>query len=118
MGFYDTRTWKIFGEGPAIENAAPLSAQGFNEGKGKPFTAEDVRFTKKDNQLYATFFGWPESKRLTIKNLTTANYRQIQKASLLGSSLDLKFSQNSNGLTIELPENKPALNYANVVKLV
>src|SRR5664279_3124631 len=39
---YSTRPWKIFGEGPAIEDVAPLKAQGFNEGKGKPFTAEDI----------------------------------------------------------------------------
>lgn len=41
---YGTRPWKIFGEGPAQESAAALSAQGFNEGKGKPFTSEDIRF--------------------------------------------------------------------------
>jgi alpha-L-fucosidase len=44
---YGTRPWKVFGEGPAIESAAPISAQGFNEGKGKPFGAEDIRFTVK-----------------------------------------------------------------------
>ena len=44
---YSTRPWKIFGEGPAIEDVAPLKAQGFNEGKGKPFTYEDIRFTIK-----------------------------------------------------------------------
>ncbi|HEU5397044.1 MAG TPA: alpha-L-fucosidase, partial [Verrucomicrobiae bacterium] len=42
---FDTRPWKVFGEGPASAGAR-LSAQGFNEGKGKPFTAEDVRFTQ------------------------------------------------------------------------
>ena len=33
---FGTRPWKVFGEGPASAGAA-LSAQGFNEGKGKPF---------------------------------------------------------------------------------
>lgn len=115
---YDTRTWKVFGEGPAIENTAPLSAQGFNEGKGKPFTSEDIRFTKKGEALYATFFGWPEGKKLLIKNLSPENYRPIQRISLLGGASGLKFFQNSTGLAIDLPDNTPALNYANVLKLV
>jgi alpha-L-fucosidase len=48
---FDTRPWKVFGEGPAITDAAPLSAQGFNEGKGKPFGAADMRFTTKGDTL-------------------------------------------------------------------
>ena len=38
-----------------------MSAQGFNEGKGKPFTAADVRFTQaKDGKtLYAIVLGAP-----------------------------------------------------------
>ena len=44
---YGTRPWKIFGEGPAQQAAAQLNAQGFNEGKGKPFTHEDIRFAYK-----------------------------------------------------------------------
>ena len=36
---FGTRPWKVFGEGPASQGP-PLRAQGFNEGKGKPVTAE------------------------------------------------------------------------------
>src|SRR5688572_25333353 len=32
--------------------AAALNAQGFNEGKGKPFTCEDIRFATKGDALY------------------------------------------------------------------
>jgi alpha-L-fucosidase len=42
---YETRPWHVFGEGPASAGAE-LSHQGFNEGRGKPFTAGDVRFTR------------------------------------------------------------------------
>jgi alpha-L-fucosidase len=60
-----------FGEGPASEGTA-LSGQGFNEGKGKPFTAEDVRYTvSKDGcTLYAIVLGWP-SGTTTLKSLGT-----------------------------------------------
>ncbi len=114
---YDTRPWKIFGEGPAIENAAPLTAQGFNEGKGKAFGAEDIRFVIKSEILYATFFAWPESRRVVIKNLSKEKYKAITKAQLLGASDSLSFNYTDEGLVIELPDTKPELSYANVLKL-
>ena len=114
---FDTRPWKIFGEGPAIESAAPLSAQGFNEGKGKAFGAEDIRFVTKGETLYATFFAWPESKRVVIKNLSKEKYKAITKAQLLGNSGNLVFNYTDAGLVIELPDAKSELSYANVLKL-
>jgi alpha-L-fucosidase len=114
---YDTRPWKIFGEGPAIENAAPLTAQGFNEGKGKTFGAEDIRFVAKNEILYATFFAWPETRRVVIKNLSKEKYKAISKAQLLGASDNLSFNYTAEGLVIELPDAKPELSYANVFKL-
>jgi alpha-L-fucosidase len=68
---YATRPWKIFGEGPAIQTAAPLNAQGFNEGKGKPLGAEDFRFTTKGNILFATFFAWPNNSKVLVKSMAT-----------------------------------------------
>jgi alpha-L-fucosidase len=55
---FGTRPWKVFGEGPASDGA-PISAQGFNEGKGRPFTAGDVRFTAKGDAVYAIVLGRP-----------------------------------------------------------
>lgn len=114
---FDTRPWKIFGEGPAIESAAPLSAQGFNEGKGKAFGAEDIRFVTKEEILYATFFAWPESGKIVIKNLSRDKYKPITKAQLLGAGANLSFTYTDAGLEIELPDTKSELNYANVLKL-
>ena len=114
---FDTRPWKIFGEGPAIESAAPLSAQGFNEGKGKAFGAEDIRFVAKGETLYATFFAWPESGKIVIKNLSRDKYKPITKAQLLGAGANLSFTYTDAGLVIELPDIKSELNYANVLKL-
>ena len=67
---HGTRPWKVFGEGPQMATAAPLSAQGFNEGKAKPFTAEDVRFTSKGDTLYAIVMGTPNAA-VSIKSLGT-----------------------------------------------
>lgn len=118
---YSTRPWKIFGEGPAQENAAPLSAQGFNEGKGKPFSAEDIRFTQKSKTLYATVMGWPQNGEVKIKALAeNSSHRDepINRVSLLGGMDHLQFERNSDGLVVKLPENRPKQFYANVLKIV
>jgi alpha-L-fucosidase len=105
---FDTRPWKIFGEGPASEGAA-LSAQGFNEGKGKPFTAEDVRFTTKGNALYAIVLGTPQQD-LQIKSLgTTAKLldKPVSNITLLGSTEKVQWLQSADALTIKAPEKTP-----------
>lgn len=112
-----TRPWKVFGEGPASEGTA-LVAQGFNEGKGKPFTAEDVRFTLgKDGSLYAIVLALPQ-KANTIKSLgTEAAGGKIKGAKLLGSSEMVQWKQTSEGLMIEPPKEKLKSDIAVVYKL-
>ncbi len=108
---YDTRPWKLFGEGPAIANAAPLSAQGFNEGKGKPFTHEDIRFTVKGNSLYAVALGWPESQQLIVKSILS-NAGTVE---LLGHG-KVEFTSGADGLKVQLPSQRPCEN-AYVLKI-
>jgi alpha-L-fucosidase len=65
---FATRPWKVCGEGPQLRDAPPLSAQGFNEGKGKPFTAEDIRYTSRGGVLYAFVMTRPEGE-VTLASL-------------------------------------------------
>jgi alpha-L-fucosidase len=113
---YGTRPWKVFGEGPAQEGAAALSAQGFNEGKGKPFGAEDIRYVTKGKTLFATALGWPTSGRLLLKSLPAGgpNYPgKIKQVELLGAPGKLKFEHTKDGLAVVLPTQKPnAIAYA------
>lgn len=105
---YATRPWKIFGEGPALENVAPLSAQGFNEGKGKPFTGQDIRFTAKGDTLYAIPLGAPTEGRVVIKSLGegSANYAgRVGKVELVPNKQALAFSRSPAGLVVELPDS-------------
>ncbi len=105
---FGTRPWKVFGEGPA-SRGAKLSAQGFNEGKGKPFTAADVRFTQKGKTLYAIIMGSPTNS-VRIKSLGTSAGlldKPVAKIGLLGSNEKLKWSQTTEVLTIEAPKAKP-----------
>jgi alpha-L-fucosidase len=114
---FATRPWKIFGEGPSLANAKPLTGQGFNEGAAKGFTAEDIRFTSKGDVLYATFFGWPENRKVVIKSLAKNKYKEITKVELLGSHANLSYTHTDEGLIVELPDNKDGLNYTNVLKI-
>lgn len=103
---HGTRPWKVFGEGPQMASAAPLNAQGFNEGRGKPFTAEDVRFTSKGETLYAVVMGKPTAA-ISVKSLgkdAKLLEKSISKIELLGSQEQIKWSQNAESLLIEKPE--------------
>ena len=117
---FSTQPWKVFGEGPASAGAQ-LTAQGFNEGKGKPLTSADVRFTQsKDGQvLYAIVLGAPVNG-VNIKSLgNSANLLSpsIGKIQLLGSSEELHWSRTGEALTIAQPQ-KITNRFANVFKIV
>jgi alpha-L-fucosidase len=119
---YSTRPWKIFGEGPAQVAATQLNAQGFNEGKGKPFTYEDIRFATKGDVLYATAMGWPQDGKLVIKSITKNSQhfqKEIQKVEWVPTKQSLSFERGENGLIVSLPEKaSDDLNYANVIKIL
>lgn len=104
---FATRPWKVFGEGPAMDSAVALTAQGFNEGKGKPFTAEDIRFTAKGDTLYAIALGVPANGKILIKTLSAGSEhypQQIGKVTLADLDQELKVRRTSEGLLVTLPE--------------
>ena len=107
---FGTRPWKVFGEGPASSGTA-LSAQGFNEGRGKPFTAQDFRFTTKGDTLYAIALGWPEDGKWTIKTLsTTQNLKgAIRDVQLLGAP-KVEWKRDQTGLSVTVPRQKHSEN--------
>ena len=51
---YGTRHWQTFGEG----STAVVDTH-MRERDDQPFTAQDIRFTSKDQALYAICLGWP-----------------------------------------------------------
>ena len=107
---HGTRPWKVFGEGPQMATAASLTAQGFNEGKAKSFTAEDVRFTSRGETLYAIVMGAPNAA-VCINTLGT-NAKLLNKViaeiRMLGSEEKLKWLQTADNLEIEKPQDQPS----------
>jgi alpha-L-fucosidase len=118
---YDTRPWAVYGEGPVAQEAAtPMSGAGFNEGKGKPFSPADVRFTAKGRTVFAFVMGWPESGKVLIEAMGSASAHlsgRIRRVELLGAKGALAFEQTAQGLQVTLPANIPALAYANALKI-
>ena len=99
---FGTRSWKVFGEGPA-SSGAKLTAQGFNEGRGKPFSARDVGFTQKGNVLYAIVLGWPTNEvriRSLGKSAQLRGPQSIKKIQLLGSKEKVQWDQPDEALLV------------------
>lgn len=100
---YDTRPWKIFGEGP-------LEIKTGRQGENKlPYSQDDIRFTAKDGNLYAIVLAKP-TKDITIKSLATGGVltKEVKSVSMLGSEEAIQFQRNADGLTISLPKELPA----------
>jgi alpha-L-fucosidase len=116
---YGTTPWFIAGEGPTqLEKNGP-----FNENNELRYTAQDIRFTAKDNILYATALDWPGEKIL-IKSLVakgrtwTGLYpSEIASISMLGDGNELKWEMTKEGLIVETPRVKPC-DYAFAFKIV
>ncbi|WBU89853.1 alpha-L-fucosidase [Cellulophaga omnivescoria] len=107
---YGTRTWEVFGEGPAKVVEGHLS-----EHKNKDNTEKDIRFTTKDGILYAIVLDWPKDK-VFITSLANTKH-QIKKIEMLGTNQKIVWEQTKNGLVIQ-PSKTKIGNYAFVYKIV
>ena len=101
---YGTRPWTVFGEGPT-----EVSEGQFTDTKRAVFTSEDIRFTTRENVLYAICLDWPADS-VTIRTLAAGSSMkadQIAEIRLLGFSAPLSWLQNETGLRIETPGGRP-----------
>ena len=82
----------------------------FHDTDTQPYTAEDFRFTKKGDVLYAIELGWPSNREAVIHSLgriALGDRAKIGSVVLLGSDSKLAFEQRADGLRIQLPEQNP-----------
>ena len=111
---HGTRPWETFGEGPTNVK----TGTGNVSNRPKAFTGEDIRFTTKGNTFYAIMMAWP-GKEVTIKSLPKGKklwFGNIKDVRMLGSNGSLKWTQNENGLTVQLPAGQPC-EYAFTLKI-
>lgn len=100
---FDTRPWKVYGEGPAADAVNPLDNAGFNEGKVQ-FSGKDIRFNRKGNILYVTTLGVP-TEDIIIKSLgKNSEPAKIKKIEMLGSKEKLFWKQSLDSLVIQRPK--------------
>ncbi len=97
---YETRPWRVFGEGPTkVEEGA------FTDTKRCPFTSEDIRFTAKGETLYAIVLKSPTNGQIQIKALGSNSeyaFSTIKSVSLLGEGNVVGWDLNANELMIEV----------------
>ncbi len=113
---YNTRPWVVFGEGSTVIEDGKHSNNA--ESKRKDFNKSDIRFTTNDDVLYATLMAWPgDEETITIKSINSTNYpASIVNIELIGHDGEISFTQNENGLEVELPAESPSP-YAQVLKI-
>jgi hypothetical protein len=74
------------------------------EGEHKPFTAADIRFTRKGNLLYAICLDKPaEAVRIEALGKSSAAGIEIVEIKRLGAAEPLVWSCDDNALTIRMP---------------
>ena len=103
---FATRPWDIYGEGPFKAPGGVMS-----EGEARPFSHEDIRFTTKDGALYAIAQDWPDNNFMVVTSMAAGSPQRkgrIERVELLGQGQPLDFELGLGGLTVKLPDARPA----------
>ena len=114
---YETRPWKRYGEGPNL-----IKSGSFEGNSVSSLGANDIRFTrnKANNVIYAIVLGVP-SGSISVSSLGTSaatNPGKIEHIGLLGTTESLKWKQNGEALSVELPKGyHPNTYYAVALKI-
>jgi len=114
---YETRPWKISGEGPNM-----VKAGSFQGGSVNKLGEKDIRFTrnKANNVIYAIVLGWP-SEPILVESLglsATISPGRIDRVQLLGTDAKVVWSQEPKALRAELPKSyRPAVDFAAALKV-
>ena len=111
---YDTRPWKVYGEGPTR-----VGEGAFTDTKRDAYSGRDIRFTTRGDTLYATLLGWPERGEAIVQSLGAEMClygRPIGNVELLGCPAALKWTLTRQGLKVRLPGEWPC-DHAWVLKI-
>jgi hypothetical protein len=90
-GIYGTSPWIIAAEGPT--NLGDIQRQGFNE-SDVVYTGEDIRFTVKGDDIYATFLAWPGEQAV----ITTLRAQGLKADKLEADGSDAKSNADAPSL--------------------
>ena len=114
---YETRPWKVYGEGPNSVKAGSFQGNSISK-----LGEKDIRFTrnKANNVVYAIVLGWP-AEPIVVHSLGLSASTQpgkIARVELIGTGERLNWKQTGEGLRVELPRQyRPAVDYAAALKV-
>jgi len=101
-GIYNSSAWKVWGEGTVIMEHGNLGVKQ----AATPYTAQDIRFTVNNGNLYAWLMAWPSDNKVLIHSLPLS-LGKIDSVALLGSKEKLKWTQTEAGLEVIFPAKQP-----------
>lgn len=109
---YGTRPWVAYGEGDTV---TALGAH--SDGNEIPYTAQDIRFTTKEGDLYAIALAWTDGS-IVIKSLGQHHGKglRIKSVRMVGSDETIAWQHTAEGLGITFPKEKPS-EFAHVFKI-
>jgi len=99
---YGTTPWLTFGEGPTHMKKSGY----FMEDQEVQYTAKDIRFTVKDDRLYAILLGWA-TEPVLIQSLKQLYPGEIKAVHMSGVDGELDWRWTPDGLLVTLPAEKP-----------
>ena len=105
----DSKKTGIFGKNCSQFSRSGYVSKNFTEVKYN-YGSKDIRFTTKENKVYATVLAWPEENEFDIKSLgskTSLNDQLISSVTLLGFDDELSWEQHPDKLTIQIPGRQP-----------
>ncbi len=114
---YETRPWKVFGEGPNQIKSGSFQGESI-----RSLGPKDIRFTrnKANNVIYAITLGWPTGE-VEITSLGTGNKAapgKVEHVELLGTSARIRWNQTTESLKVTLPAQPgPASQYGAALKV-
>jgi alpha-L-fucosidase len=103
---YGTRPFTVYGEGPT-----QMEKGGHFVKTDLAYGAQDIRYTRKGDIVYAIVLGWPgEGEEVTMTALgekVSEKPLTVKSVALLGADESLKWKQKKDELVITCPETKP-----------
>jgi alpha-L-fucosidase len=118
-GIYDSRPWRVPGEGPGTPSEIPPDWKGgstadqtnaIKDGPGQrvQITEASFRFTQVKGNLYAFGYRWPTGGSASIKALS-GSLAKVERVTLLGPTAQaVTFKQTAEALVVTLPASAPA----------
>lgn len=102
---YKTRPWYVFGEGPTVQPEGDF--KNHKEFLKIKYSWKDVRYTTKDNNVYAIVLGTPAAgNHLVFKGFSKKSWKKpmrIKNVSVLGSNQRIDWEETPDGLAVVTP---------------